>query len=250
MVLVEEAVKAGIEEVGIVIQKDDRELFEDFFCMSPPIEYYNKLSKEHRKENQYIQELSHRITFIPQESQEGFGHAVFCARDWIGEEPFLLMLGDHLYASDTDISCTRQILDVYERERRSVVGLKRTAGSAIKSFGCVTGSWKEKNSLLSISEFAEKPDLEYARTHLQVEGMTEDEFLTVFGLYIITPGIFHYLEENIVHSHREQGEFQLTSCLDRLRKEEGFYGYVVKGRRFDIGLPEAYRQTLIDFRNA
>ena len=76
------------------------------------------------------------------------------------------------------------------------------------------------------------------------------KFLTVFGQYILRPAVFEYLEEHISRNVREHGEFQLTSCLDRLRQEDGFSGYVVDGRRFDIGTPEAYRQTLIDFRNA
>jgi UTP--glucose-1-phosphate uridylyltransferase len=86
--------------------------------------------------------------------------------------------------------------------------------------------------------------------HLHVDGMDADHFLTVFGIYVIQPQIFEFLEQSIVHNLRERGEFQLTSCLDELRKVEGFSGYVVKGRRFDIGLPEEYRQTVVDFRNA
>jgi UTP--glucose-1-phosphate uridylyltransferase len=80
--------------------------------------------------------------------------------------------------------------------------------------------------------------------------MQEDKFLSVFGQYVLKPDVFRYLEENIRHNLRERGEFQLTSCLDRLRQEDGFTGYVVQGRRFDIGLPDAYRQTMIDFRQA
>ena len=83
-----------------------------------------------------------------------------------------------------------------------------------------------------------------------VEGMEEDTFLSVFGQYVLKPVIFDYLEENIRHNVRERGEFQLTSCLDRLRQEDGFTGCVIKGRRFDIGLPESYRQAIIDYRNA
>ncbi len=250
LAIVEEALSAGITEIGIVIQRDDRALFEEFFAMQPTIDHFNKLSKDHQQECRYIQEIGHRITFITQDSQDGFGHAVYCARDWINDEPFVLMLGDHLYASETDISCTAQLMQIYEAEARNVVGMKTTSADSIQSFGCIAGTWKEPESLLSVSEFYEKPDLEYAREHLQVEGLEEDTFLSVFGIYIVKPTIFNYLEEHIEHNIREKGEFQLTSCLDRMRKEEGFSGYLVKGRRFDIGTPEVYRQTLIDFRNA
>lgn len=250
MAIVEEAVDAGIEEVCILVQRADLELFEEFFGNPPPIENYNKLSREHKQINDYVMELGRRITFVPQDVQEGFGHAVWCAREWVGNEPFLLLLGDHLYASDSDIPCARQVLDVYDKVGRSVVGLKVTPGSDVQHFGCVTGTWLEQGSVLSISEFAEKPDLDYAREHLQTEGTEEDTFFSVFGQYVLKPTIFEYLDEHIQHNVRERGEFQLTSCLDRLRQEDGFAGYVVQGRRFDIGLPEAYRQTVIDFRNA
>ena len=82
-----------------------------------------------------------------------------------------------------------------------------------------------------------------------MEGLEEGYYLSLFGQYILKPDIFKYLEENITHNLREKGEFQLTSCLDRLRQEDGFSGYVVKGRRFDIGVPDAYRQAMMDYRN-
>jgi UTP-glucose-1-phosphate uridylyltransferase/mevalonate kinase len=248
-IIVEEAIASGIEEIGIVIQKQDRALFEEFFLMPPTIENFNKLSKDDQDCVQYLLDIGHRITWLEQERQEGFGHAVYCAKEWVDGEAFLLMLGDHVYASDNDIPCARQLLDVYDKVRHSVVGLKTAQGSEIHKFGCATGTWREPGMLL-ITEFAEKPDLNDARERLRVEGLDEDEFLTVFGQYVLSPKIFDYLEEHIEHNVREKGEFQLTSCLDKLRQEEGFTGHVVKGRRFDIGVPEAYRQTVIDFRHA
>ena len=235
------------------------------FCTPPPIEHFNKLSREDQAYARRLLDIGHRITFVAQENQEGFGHAVFCAREWVGEEPFLLLLGDHLYASDSEVSCARQLLDVYDRVGRSVVGLKVTPAEDIHNFGCATGTWQttegssgaspdeggpEADPVLFVTEFYEKPELEYAREHLRVDGMADDAFLTVFGQYVLRPEVFDYLEENVRHGTRERGEFQLTSCLERLRREDGFFGFVVKGRRFDIGLPDSYRRTLIDFRNA
>lgn len=250
MMIVEEVIDAGIEEVCIIIQKADYELFESFFCSPPAIENYNKLSNEDKKMSDYILEIGHRIRFVTQDIQDGFGHAVYCARDWINSEPFILMLGDHLYASHTDVSCTRQLLDVYEKADESVVGLKVTPGAELHSAGCVTGIWKEQDAILSIHEFSEKPNLEYARNHLFIDGMAADHFLTVFGTYVLKPTIFDYLEDNIRHNIREKGEFQLTSCLDRLCKEEGVTGYVVNGRTFDIGSPQVYWKTINDFKDA
>lgn len=250
MVIVEEAVNAGIEEVCLIVQSGDIELFESFFKTRPRIEHYNKLSKENKAYCDYLVELGSRISLVTQDVQEGFGHAVYCARDWVDNEPFLLMLGDHLYGSDEPDSCAKQVLTAYEKVGHSVVGLKETPIAELSNFGCVTGVWQENQSMLSVTEFYEKPDPEYAREHLHVDGMDADSFLTVFGIYVIEPQIFGFLEQNIEHNFRERGEFQLTSCLDELRKTDGFSGYVVKGRRFDIGVPEEYRQTVIDFRNA
>ena len=250
LAIVEEALNAGIEKVGIVVQSKDQELFEEIFCTPPPIESFNKLSRENQKYSEYLMEIGNRILFLSQDIQEGFGHAVHCAKDWVGDEPFLLLLGDHLYASQEEFSCSRQLVEVYEKVGRSVVGLKTTAIEDIHNFGCVTGVWKERDRLLDITEFKEKPDADYARKHLHIDGMGEDVFLTVFGQYILSPKIFDYLEENIQKNIREKGEFQLTSCLDRLRREDGFVGYIVKGQRFDIGTPDAYRRTLIDFRDS
>lgn len=249
-IIVEEAVNAGIDEVGLIVQTRDKEVFGDFFYSPPPIENFNKLSRENQEYSQYLLDVGRHVKLLSQDVQEGFGHAVYCARDFVREEPFLLMLGDHLYASSIDRSCVGQLMDVYEKTGQSVVGLKAMPGDQVKHFGCVTGVWQKEGEILNITEFAEKPDLDYARTHLQVHGLVPDTFLTVFGIYIIKPQIFHLLEENISNNIRERGEFQLTSCLDALRKLDGFSGCVVKGRRFDIGLPEVYRQTLIDYPNA
>ncbi|MBN1578181.1 MAG: hypothetical protein JW913_16595 [Chitinispirillaceae bacterium] len=245
--IVEEAVSADVEEICVVIQKGDRPLFEEYFHTPPPLEHFAKLSKEGQKMSDYIIEIGHRITFIEQETQNGFGDAVYCARTWVGGEPFLLMLGDHLYASDTDTPCSRQLLDVYEKYGRSVVGLKLTPAEMIRHFGTVTGTWVEPQSVISITEFAEKPDAVYAEEHLHIEGIPDDQYCTVFGQYVLSPRIFEFLEEHIAGNIREKGEFQLTSCLDRMRIEDGFMGYLVQGKRFDIGLPQAYLQTLGEF---
>lgn len=250
MLIVEQVLNTGIDEVGIVIQEADRELYEDFFHRRLPVEHANKLSSEDKRYMQHIMDIGNKVTLITQESQDGFGHAVHSAKDWVGNEPFILMLGDHLFTSDTETSCIQQLIDLYEKTGRSVVGLQETPAEKVKHFGCATGTWEENNTQLSISEFAEKPSIDYAREHLDVQNVKNDHFLTIFGQYILTPKIFSLLEENIKNNMREQGEFQLTSCLDRLRKEEGFDGLRIKGRRFDMGLPQEYRQTIIDYQNS
>ena len=248
--IVEEAMSAGIEEIGIVVQPSDRAIFTEFFQEPPNPELFHKLSPQNQEYSQYLQDLGSRVTILTQDVQEGYGHAVFCAREWVNNEPFLLSLGDHVYLSDTEISCASQVINLYHKVNQSVVGLTTMPGEIINKAGCVTGIWQELNSIISLTKVYEKPELEYARQHLRVEGMATDEFLCIFGLYVLTPTIFDCLEEFIRNNIRERGEFQLTTCLDRLRQVEGITGYMVQGQCFDTGLPEAYRQTMIDFYNA
>jgi len=244
LLIVEEALNAGIEEVIIIVQEHDLEDFEALFNTQIPIENYNKLSPRFQEYSRRILEIGRQVSFAIQRTQEGFGHAVYSAREAVGDEPFLLMLGDHLYRSNIERSCAQQLLDVYHRHGVSVVGLRRTPEDKIANFGTVTGVWLEEGSLLSLTEFAEKPTVEYARHNLALSGVPQGEYLTVFGQYVIKPTLFDYLEEHITHNVRERGEFQLTSALDRLRQEDGFLGQVVDGQRFDIGLPQYYLETL------
>jgi UTP-glucose-1-phosphate uridylyltransferase/mevalonate kinase len=250
LAIVEEALSAGIEEICIIVQKEDKELFEDFFVTPPSIENFNKLSKENKKYMEYLSSIAGRITFVCQDAQEGFGHAVYCAKEWVAGEPFLLLLGDHLYCSHTEGSCAVQLIDVYKKTGMSVLGLQETPGAQIHKHGCAGGDFTEDGRILSITEFVEKPDLEYAREHLAVDGVSEDHYLTVFGQYVLEPDIFTYLEENISNNVRRSGEFQLTDCLDMLRREKGFAGYLVNGTRFDTGNPDAYQTALNEFRGA
>ena len=165
----------------------------------------------------------------------------------VNQEPFLLLLGDHVYASNHEISCASQLLQVFHQVEQTVVGLTVMPAEIIHKAGCVTGIWQEPNSILKVSKLYEKPELEYARAHLQVAGMPESKFLAVFGMYVLTPTIFKYLEQEITHNFRYRGEFQLTTSLDRLRQEEGIIGYLVKGQYFDTGMPHFYRQTMSEF---
>jgi len=248
LLIVEEALEAGIEEVIIIVQETDLEDFRSFFTDQITIENYNKLSRPSQEYARRILEMGRRVSFVIQTTQEGFGHAVYSVREAVGDEPFLLMLGDHIYRSTGDISCARQLLDAYQKHGMSILGLRLTPAEQISNFGTITGVWLEENTLLSVTEFAEKPNLDYARTNLRVPGLLEGDYLTVFGQYILKPQIFNFLHEHIVNNVRERGEFQLTSALDRLRQEDGFLGLVIEGRRYDIGLPDYYLETLQAFR--
>ncbi len=246
--IVEEALEAGMEEIIIIVQGHDLDEFVSFFNVQVPIENYNKLPHHFQEYAQRILDIGRHVKFVVQERQEGFGHAVYTAREAVGNEPFLLMLGDHLYRSKDSKNCAQQLLDAYNQHGLSILGLRQTPESDIASFGTIAGIWVDQPNLLSVTKFSEKPTIDYARNNLRISSLPEGEFLTVFGEYIIKPQIFDYLEENINNNVREHGEFQLTSALDRLRQEDGFQGLIIDGQRFDIGLPEHYLETLAKFR--
>lgn len=252
LLIVEELLNAGLEEIGIIVQPRDKEIFEDFFHRSIEIEHFNKLSIRDQHYLESLHAIGEKVILLCQEEQKGFGHAIYCARHWLGKDPFLINLGDHLFTSSEERSCTQQLLDVYDKIGLSIVGLKPEPAEKISNFGCVTGRWSEEHGqgILDLSEFVEKPTIDYAREKLVTENLSPEYYLTLAGQYILTPLVFQYLKEHIQSNFLERGEYQLTSCLEKVRKEEGFYGYVINGKRFDIGKPELYRQTMIDFPQA
>ena len=248
LAIVEEAVSAGIEEIGIVVQPSDRNLFRDLLKSPPKPELWQKLSAENQKYTEYLQDLGDRITILTQTEPEGFGHAVFCTQDWINNEPFLLLLGDHIYSSNSDISCAKQMIDVYHQANTSVLGITVMDGDIIHKAGCVGGNWRSSDrEILEIGQIYEKPTLEYARNNLSVPGMAEDRFLGIFGMYVLESSIFELLGAEVANNQRYKGEFQLTTCLEKLRLEYGAIAYLVKGQYYDTGMPLFYRQTMIDY---
>lgn len=246
LAIVEEAIAAGIEEVAIVVQPGDRHLFEDLLKSPPKPELWHKLSPQNREYSEYLKTIGDRITVLTQAEQQGFGHAVFCTRNWVNNEPFLLLLGDHVYTSPIESSCAAQMVEIYQQAGTSVIGITVMNADIIHKAGCVSGKWQSE-SILDIAQIYEKPTLEYARENLRVSGMSEDEFLGVFGMYILESEIFDLLGSEIKNNERFKGEFQLTTCLDKLRKEAGAIAYLVNGQYYDTGMPLFYRQTMIDY---
>ena len=249
LAIVEEAISGGIEEVGIVVQECDRNLFQDLLKSPPKPELWDKLSAENKEYSEYLQSIGDRVTILTQTKQEGFGHAVFCTREWVANEPFLLLLGDHIYTSALQSSCAAQMVDIYQQTETSVIGITVMNADIIHKAGCVAGEWQTEQSILKIAQIYEKPTLEYARKHLRVSGMSQDEFLGVFGMYVLQPDIFELLNSEIHNNQRFKGEFQLTTCLDKLRQQTGAIAYLVKGQYYDTGMPLFYRQTIIDYYN-
>ena len=246
LAIIEEAVSAGIEEIAIVVQQCDRDLFEEVLKSPPKPELWQKLSAENKRYSEYLQSIGDRVTILTQAEQEGYGHAVFCAKDWVDGQPFLLLLGDHVYTSNNKLSCAAQMVDIYQQVNTSVISITVMSADIIHKAGCVSGKW-QKDSILDIAKIYEKPTLEYAREHLRVPGMLEGEFLGVFGMYLLESDIFDLLGAEISNNERFKGEFQLTTCLDKLNQQYGAIAYLVDGQYYDTGMPLFYRQTTIDY---
>jgi UTP-glucose-1-phosphate uridylyltransferase/mevalonate kinase len=246
--IIEEAIDAGAEEIAIIVRPEDEKVFADYFA---PVSdaYYERLPEAARQQSRVLAEIGQRLSFIHQQEALGFGHAIYCAKDWVGEEPFLLLLGDHIYSSRTAQSCAAQLLEAYSQHgRKSIVSLYPAAASDVHHYGTVTGQWvDEQQQVLELSQFAEKPSLSYAREQLVTPGLGEDRFLCIYGQYILNPDIFTILGRHIAEGIRQRGEIQLTAALEVLRAQEGMLGFLVDGNHYDTGQPFAYLQSLQDY---
>lgn len=245
LLIVEEALAAGIEEVIVVVQPQDLGTFQAFFNGSGPADNHDGYPPPLREYARRILEMGLHVKPIVQSEQAGFGHAVYCAREAVAGEPFLLMLGDHLYRSDGERPCARQLIDAHERSGKNIIGLRRVPEGEIAHYGTASGRWLEDSRLLEIDTLAEKPDVSHARAHLRMPGLPDGQYLAFFGQYVLKPELFEYLAQQIAGEMRERGEYQLTSALDQLRQDADLWGLEVEGQCYDIGLPDLYLRTLL-----
>jgi UTP--glucose-1-phosphate uridylyltransferase len=251
-IIIEELIRSDIEEICLVVQPEDKPVFQHYFSQPLPEHILHQVGTKPwiLSETDKIISYGKRISYAFQNKQDGFGHAVYCTKDWVGNEPFILLLGDHIYVSHTELSCTQQLINVFEKYHKSVSGVVRTPESMLYRFGTIGGKpVKDYNRVYEVSELKEKPSIEYAREHLQIAGLTKEEYLCIFGQYILTPGIFECLAYYIDHNLRERNEIQLTSSLEMLRQQEQYYAYETDGDRYDIGIPEGYIETITAFAN-
>jgi UTP--glucose-1-phosphate uridylyltransferase len=178
---------------------------------------------------------------VVQSEQGGLGHAVLEAATVLRGESFALILGDHVFTSSESRSCLQQLLDTAETEEGNLIGLIKTPETEVKRYGCVGGEWLDRDGrLLSINLFVEKPDIEYAREYLEIEEFPRGEYLSVAGLYIITPSIVKELESMNETIDKSKSELELTTALEHVRKAEGFVGVVISGEKNDIGVVSAW----------
>ncbi|GLX67368.1 UTP--glucose-1-phosphate uridylyltransferase GalU [Paenibacillus glycanilyticus] len=227
--IVEEAVASGIEDIIIVTGKGKRAI-EDHFDNAFELEH-NLLEKGKLSLLSEVQKSSKvDIHYIRQKEAKGLGHAVWCARNFIGDEPFAVLLGDDIV--DGQIPCTKQLMDQYEVTGRSVIGVKPVPQEETQRYGIV--EYSEKNGLLSlVDRFIEKP----------APGTTQSN-LAIMGRYVLTPDIFKFLSKQ---EKGAGGEIQLTDAIQKLNESEGVYAYEFDGRRFDVGEKLGFITTTLDY---
>jgi len=250
-IIIEEAVESGIEDICIVVREDEKQTFVKYFNEPASPELERRISDLPWAigESGRLLELSKRISYVIQKEQEGFGHAVYCAKDWVGDEPFLLLLGDHIYISNSNVRCAHQLINVFRKFGENVCAVMRTPEDMLHLFGTVAGKYLQGFSgIYKVLEIKEKPTIEYAERHLQTDSIPIGEYLCFFGQYVLMPDLFEYIKYLIDNDIREKGEIQLTSALEIARKERGiFYAYETDGERYDIGVPVSYAQTVAEF---
>jgi UTP--glucose-1-phosphate uridylyltransferase len=244
-IVVEEALGSGIEQVLIITQPGGELMLRRHFRGLSEAEREIYAGKpEVRAQGERLAELEQRISYALQPSPEGYGHAVYCAREFVGNQPFLLLLGDHIYTSQEERRCARQLLEVFERYGCPLSGVQRTPAEELRYFGTVRGEpLADQPGVWEARALYEKPTPEYAREHLRTPGLPPETYLTFLGMHVFTPEIFACLEEMIREDCRQGGEFQLTTAQERLRQQGRYLAAEVAGSRHDMGNPAGFVET-------
>ena len=249
LILLQEIERAGIEEIGLIINPEDQADFDRLFKRDLALDHYRKLPRKLREINVAIQQLGQKITYIYQEEQLGFGHAVYQAHDFAGDDAVLMLLGDHIYSTANAKNCTEQLLEAYESSGQLTIALDEISVDRTMYYGTVTGQFIDgEERRMQISDIVEKPTAEYAEAHLGVRGKKgEARYYCVFGQYVLTPQTFELLDRNIREGRKAGSEYELTSVLREICMTDGMTGYRVDGKRYDIGIPQEYRKTVCDY---
>ena len=249
MVLLEELDAIGMEEICLVLNKDEKQVYEDYFYKPLSEEHYRKLPKHMQVYEDKIKQIAGKLRFRIQEEQLGFGHAVYQCKDFTGGEPVMLLLGDTIYQSNTEVPCTKQLLDAYQRFGQSMVAVHTVPLADVVHYGIFAGSFEDKEqTVLNLTKIAEKPDCDYAKDYLAVASRKSPEnYYAAFGAYILTHEVFDRLEEMVTENIRSDGEIQLTDALIYVQEKSGMMGFIPDGESFDIGNAQAYRYTVSRF---
>ena len=250
LILLEELVKSGVEEICLVLGSEEERLqYAEFFEHQLSEEHLRKLNKEAQEYENHILDIGKRLHYVYQREKRGFGHAVFQAAEFTGGEPVLLLLGDTLYRSQTNKPCALQLIERYERYNQLMVSIHPIPLAEVSRYGILSGVWEDKDyTILNVSVMHEKPKASYSEEFLGVRNKDgENEYYSVFGQYILTPEVFAQLEADIRKADEEGDktrEIELTAALEAVRQKSGMMGVRLKGTMYDMGNPNALRNCV------
>lgn len=212
-IIIEEVLAAGIQEIGVVICPGDQEA-------------YQAAAGQHAS----------RLQFVEQPQPLGYGHAVFCARELTGKNPFLLLVGDHLYVSSAKNRCAQQLVELASAQACAISAVQATHESKLPYYGAVGGKLVAgTRGLFEISNVLEKPTPTEAEQSIAVPGLRAGHYLCFFGMHVLTPQIMDLLEEG-ARDPGAKGRYHLSKALSRLAERERYLACELQGRRYDIGV--------------
>lgn len=229
--IIEECVASGIEEILIITGRNKKSI-EDHFDKSVELEL--ELEKSGKEEMlKMVRDITDMINihFIRQKEPRGLGHAIHCAKTFVGDEPFAVLLGDDIVYND-EKPCLKQLIDCYNECGTSVLGVQTVDRSQVNKYGIVGGE-QVSDRVYKVSNLVEKPSPEEAPSNV-----------AILGRYIITPRIFEILETT---APGKGNEIQLTDALLTLVKEESMYAYDFEGKRYDAGDKLGYLQATVEY---
>ncbi|WP_421381514.1 UTP--glucose-1-phosphate uridylyltransferase GalU [Bacillus salacetis] len=229
--IIEEAVSSGIEDILIVTGRGKRAI-EDHFDKALLLEDMLE-SKGKYEELEQIKRISDMadIHYIRQKEPKGLGHAIWCARKFIGNDPFAVMLGDDIVVSEKP--CLKQLIERFEEKQSSIIGVQEVPDEDVSKYGVISPIGTVDGDLVKIKDLVEKPPLEEAPSRL-----------AIMGRYVLTPEILDILENVEPGSGNE---IQLTDALKELNHQQDMYGYLFNGRRYDIGNKYGFVQATLEF---
>ncbi len=233
--IVEEAVNSGIEEI-LIITNSNKHCMENHFDRSYELE--KRLNESGKTElEKMIRDISDMVNiyYVRQKQPKGLGHAVLCAKSFIGNEPFAIMLGDDVVINDDGEPALKQLIDAYNEKGASVVGVQTVAHDQVNKYGIIKplGEIKQGDRRVKLSGMVEKPDIDSAPSDM-----------AVLGRYVLTPEIFDLLE---TQQQGKGGEIQLTDAIVRLMDLQAVYAYDFEGVRYDVGDKFGFIKATIDF---
>lgn len=231
--IVEEAVASGIEEI-LIITNSYKACIENHFDNSFELEEKLKASNdiEHLSMVENIANMAN-IYSVRQKHPRGLGHAVLCAKTFVGDEPFVIMLGDDIVINKNKKTATQQLIDAYNEYNCSIIGVQSVADENVHKYGIIDPKEKITERCSSVKGFVEKPALVDAPSNY-----------AILGRYILTPKIFELLE---TQAPGKGNEIQLTDAIDKLTAFESVYAYDFKGKRYDVGDKIEFLRAQIEF---